>query len=198
MRTKKTTVILVSGKAGSGKDTVAQMLKEKLEDFPAMTVFKYGFANPIKFIAKSFFGWNGEKDDRGRKLLQQLGSVGREYDSHIWVKHFLQQLDKHADMFPFNFAVVSDWRFPNEYNYLGTNPILDVTTIRVFGRGGLDGEVASDVSEISLPEADKELFTRVDEGGLYDYQIENSGSLEDLEKKVDAVLSEISKLYIVE
>lgn len=197
MRTRKTIVILVSGKAGSGKGTVANFLEKKIQDIPSMTVFRYGFANPLKYMAKAFIGWDGQKDEKGRKLLQWQGRIGREYDENIWVKHFLNQLDKQSGMLPFNFSIVDDWRFPNELNYLRNNPILDVITIRVFGRGGLQGEVASDSSENSLPEANSEqleLATRE----MYDFTIKNVDGLEQLESKVDLILSEISKQYIVE
>lgn len=200
MRTKKTVVILIAGKAGSGKSTVGEMLLNKIQDIPSMTVLSYGFADPLKYLAKAFMGWDGNKDEKGRELLQQIGAVGREYDINIWAKHFINQLDKRAGMFPFNFAIITDWRFPNESAYLIDNPLLDIVTIRVFGRGGLSGNTASDVSENSLPEDTNEFL-----GGAgirytagYDFCIKNDGDLDELEKKVDAVLSKISKQYIVE
>lgn len=193
MRTRKTLVILVSGKAGSGKSVVAEKLVAKLTDIPSMTVLPYGFADPIKYIAKAYFGWDEEKDERGRRLLQKIGADGREYDQDIWVKHFLNQLDKRAEMFPFNFAVISDWRFPNEYAFLLKNPLIDVVTVRVFGRGGLDGQNALDISENSLPEVSKESSS-----WNYDFVVDNSGTLEELDSKVDKILSSISEQYIVE
>lgn len=193
MRTRKTLVILVSGKAGSGKNVVAEKLVAKLTDIPSMTVLPYGFADPIKYIAKAYLGWDEEKDERGRRLLQKIGADGREYDQDIWVKHFLNQLDKRAEMFPFNFAVISDWRFPNEYAFLLKNPLIDVVTVRVFGRGGLDGENALDISENSLPEVSKESSS-----WNYDFVVDNSGTLEELDSKVDKILSSISEQYIVE
>lgn len=193
MRTRKTLVILVSGKAGSGKNVVAEKLVAKLTDIPSMTVLPYGFADPIKYIAKAYLGWDEEKDERGRRLLQKIGADGREYDQDIWVKHFLNQLDKRAEMFPFNFAVISDWRFPNEYAFLLKNPLIDVVTVRVFGRGGLDGQNALDISENSLPEVSKESSS-----WNYDFVVDNSGTLEELDSKVDKILSSISEQYIVE
>lgn len=192
-RTKKTVVILVSGKAGSGKTTVADFLYENLSNKDSLTVFRYGFADPIKFMCEAYAGWNKEKDERGRKLLQQQGQIYREYDENIWVKHFLTQLDRKSGMFPFNFAVIHDWRFPNEHAYLLTNPLLEVVTIRVFGRGGLDGEIALDVSENSLPEVTADGFT-----WSYDFTVDNSGSIEQLNEKLEALLDSIERKYIIE
>lgn len=200
-RTKKTIVILVSGKAGSGKSTVADMVQQKLEDIPSITVMRYGFADPLKYIAKAFMGWDGKKDEKGRKLLQEIGRIGREYEPAVWAKHFFNQLDKRAGMFPFNFAVIDDWRFPNELAYLLKNPLLSVVTIRVFGRTvDMPGNTASDISENSLPEVTSEVLTTVPltEYSVYNFQIENTGQIEILGEKVDAVLAEIEKQYIVE
>jgi hypothetical protein len=78
--------------------------------------------------------------------------------------------------------------------------------IRVFGRGGLNGELSSDISENSLPEVSTEhvglplwLEGERDQAHVYyDYQIDNSGDLELLERKLDLVLAALEKQYIVE
>lgn len=181
-------------------------MKKKLEDkFPELRTERYSFSNPIKFVAQAFIGWDKEKDEKGRKLLQDIGKVGREYDIHIWVKHLLGQMDKNfgsnSHIYPANFVIVDDWRFPDELSYLKFNPILDVITVRVFGRGGLDGDVAFDVSENSLPEVTEEAleyYMRMNPNSFgYDFQINNDNNLELLETKLDKVLDEISKQYIV-
>jgi hypothetical protein len=197
MRTKKTVVILISGKAGSGKGTVAQILDDKLKALD-MDTMMYGFADPLKYIAKAFFGWNGEKDEKGRKLLQQIGAVGRQYDENIWVTHFLNQLDKRAGIFPKHFALISDWRFPNELNYLKSNPLLDIVTIRVFGRGGLEGENSLDSSENSLPEVSEESLQKETLQPYYDFTVDNGIDIEVLKMKLDLVLGQLQKQYIIE
>ncbi len=201
MRTKRTVVILISGKAQAGKSTTAELLTEKLGEVDGLNTMRYSFAEPLKFMANAFIGWKGEKDERGRKLLQSLGKDGREFDKDIWVKHLLNQMDKKP--VPPHVVLVDDWRFPNEMEFLRKNPILDVITIRVFGRGGLEGEVANDASETALTEIDTELLASPQwstgaEGMLYDFQINNSGDLSLLNLKLDVVLAQISKQYIVE
>ncbi len=202
MRTKKTVVILASGKAGAGKTTVSDYLLSKLKDTFSMDVLEYGFADPIKYIAEAYGGWDRKKDERGRTFLQGIGQVWRDYDQDIWVKHFLNQLDKKSGMFPKNFVVIDDWRFPNELAYLQNNPMLDIITVRVFGRQGeLSDANWADVSENSLPESTTEYLgyyrgTR-DKFG-YDFSIDNSVTMEALDRKLDIILAEISKEYIVE
>lgn len=204
MRTKKTLIILISGLAGAGKTTVSEILINKLNSsYLELEVERYSFANPIKFMAQAYIGWNKEKDGKGRKLLQDIGKIGREYNEDIWVKHLLTQLDKRFNnknqLFPTNMVIVDDWRFPNELAYLKENPLLDVITIRVFGRGGLLGDTANDVSETSLPAVTHEAIPTGLEGDhWYDFQIENSGEIELLNSKLDLVLAEVRKQYIVE
>jgi len=189
MRTKKTVVILVSGLAGSGKNTVSEMLHVVLSNIDKnITTDLYSLAEPIKYMSRAFLGWNGEKDDSGRRLLQNLGKVGREYDIDIWVKHMFNQLDK-RHTFPVNFVIVTDWRFPNEKEYIESNPMSEVYTVRVVGRKTsiANEELAKDVSEISLTD-----------DGEYDAIIDNVSDLEALEKQVDILASAIQDKYIVE
>ena len=77
MRLTKT--IGFTGLAGSGKTYAATWFR-----FRTGKGSVWSFAGKIKTIAKSM-GWDGVKDDRGRKLLQQIGSAGRAYDPWTWV-----------------------------------------------------------------------------------------------------------------
>lgn len=76
----------VSGLAGSGKDTLADILCE-LYGYK-----KDHFAFDLKFLAEAHFNWDRQKDDRGRDLLQQLGTdVGRDYCRNIWLIKFCKR-----------------------------------------------------------------------------------------------------------
>ena len=106
-------VILISGKAGSGKDTVAEKLKEiKERDFGAKCVVVH-YADYLKLIAKLYFGWDGKKDEKGRELLQWLGTdVARKENPDIWlnvIHQFVYTFKNH-----FDYVIIPDTRFPNE------------------------------------------------------------------------------------
>lgn len=66
-------IISISGKAQSGKDTTAALLKEVLET-DGYTVLIAHYADLLKYICKTFFGWNGVKDEAGRQMLQYIGT----------------------------------------------------------------------------------------------------------------------------
>ena len=78
-------VILVSGKAQNGKDTVAQIMATSLKS-DGKHVLVTHYADLLKFICKNYFGWNGEKDEAGRRMLQYVGTdVIRNQNPSLWV-----------------------------------------------------------------------------------------------------------------
>ncbi len=105
----KPTIILIGGKAGCGKTTAAKILLDMCE---------YGailhFASGVKRAAEVSFGWNGEKDEKGRELLQRIGQAGRAYNENMWV----DQAALYATVQEYNPYIIDDWRFPNEHQRL--------------------------------------------------------------------------------
>ena len=105
------TIIGITGKAGSGKTTAAKVLVDR-------GFMKLSFATPVKEIAK-MFGWDGKKDDRGRRLLQLIGTeIGRWYDDRIWVKKMAQRILDIEETNKYyqdqTMIVIDDVRFDNE------------------------------------------------------------------------------------
>lgn len=179
----KTTVILISGKAGVGKTTTANYIKNHLDNeitpFSMVTHFALG----VKEVAK-FLGWDGNKDTKGRRLLQELGNVGREYDVDVWIKYLLDFIRRRVPDELFEVMIIDDWRFPNESKYFLDKPELyKVFTINIRApkREVLKGTGAyKDVSETAL-----------DGYSHFDYILDNSGTLEELEALSVNVLFDI-------
>jgi hypothetical protein len=114
----KTACIMISGKMGSGKSLSAKYLMDMLGELH-LTGAVTPLALPIKIIATKYLGWDGKKDEKGRKLLQTLGTeVGREYNSNCWVSYLVDQYVPSLEFYPLDFIIVDDWRFPNEYDYV--------------------------------------------------------------------------------
>ena len=132
-----TQFICISGQAQHGKDTSAQMLKEELTN-RGYSVLVIHYADLLKFICKNFFGWNGEKDERGRSLLQYVGTeCVRKKDPDYWVD-FVANLVR---MFPnkWDFVIVSDVRFPNELSRIA-DAGFPATHVRIV-RPGFDNQL---------------------------------------------------------
>ena len=77
-------IIALGGKAGSGKDTLAAMLQEMAAPGDVELV---SFASGPKDCCEILFGWNLEKDESGRRLLQRFGTeCARYYDQNCWIR----------------------------------------------------------------------------------------------------------------
>jgi len=107
-------IIGLCGKAGCGKSTIANSLAYSLAS-KGMSVFVIPLAQPVKEIA-NMFGWDWKKDERGRKLLQQIGTdVGREYNVNIWIDKLKNKLLQLPDE---SIVIIDDVRFDNEVEFI--------------------------------------------------------------------------------
>ena len=148
----------LTGVAGSGKDTGASFLVKEYG------FEQYAFADALKRMAEVDFGWDGKKDDRGRRLLQVLGTeAGREYDPDIWVKKL------EWDIFgrqvpPFPLVVISDVRFENEAAFIRRR---GGDVIRIVGRSYYSptSPQGSHASEQQMADIEADL-TLVNDGDL--------------------------------
>lgn len=133
-------VIAISGKAESGKDTIANEIKRLLEEqnYKVMIIH---FADVLKFVCRQYFDWNGEKDEYGRTLLQQVGTEMREKNNpNMWV-NITKELINGIGV-EFDYVLVPDTRFKEEINML--NEYFDCISVRVL-RQDIDSDgVASD------------------------------------------------------
>lgn len=190
-RTKKVNVILFSGKAQAGKTTTANLLKGSLECSYTLRVEKIALADPIKLTAYDFYGWDGAKDEAGRRLLQEIGDAARNYNEDI----FCEKLENNAlSLFPPHFILIDDWRYPNEAEYFKRNFLYEVTTIRIEREQSLSGETAKHRSENSLPVALKETLSYSDD--IYNFTIFNNGTIAELNSKLDNIVSYLSTKVI--
>lgn len=168
----------IAGLAGSGKDTVANMLVERF----AFT--KVSLADPLKRICKDVFDFTDEQlwgpsehrnapDARWdgltpRYALQQLGTEwGRRMHPDVWVRYMIRSAQaQKADV------VTADVRFPNELEAIHAAGGKVWKIIRP--NAGLEGEAATHSSETALDGYDAK----------FDAIIFNDASLGDLEDAV--------------
>lgn len=161
-------VILVSGKAQHGKDTFASLLQDKLiNDGNRVLVTHY--ADLLKFICRNYFGWNGEKDEKGRQMLQYVGTdVIRNQNPTLWVDFVTMMLRYFGDNW--DYVIIPDCRFPNEIDTVKANG-FDTMHLRVVR--------PNYVSTLSLEQQQHRSETALD-CVFPDFYIENKGTLEEL------------------
>lgn len=149
-------LLLLSGKAGAGKDTFASSIA-------SLGFERYAFADALKYEALSG-GWDGIKDYRGRVLLQELGSVWRNYEPEHWIRR-LQESITH------DLVAITDCRYRNEISLMkiwGRENGYIVVTVRINRAehdNGLSPEARSHPSECEL------------DGESFDMVVENNGTL---------------------
>lgn len=121
-------VICISGKAQHGKDTTAGYLKEFLEPRGKKVLIAH-YGDLVKYICKTFFNWDGQKDEKGRTLLQVVGTDRiRVKEPDYWCKFICDILHFFPD--EWDYVLIPDCRFPNEVTYLKDHG-LDVTHVRI-------------------------------------------------------------------
>ena len=131
---KKTMVVLISGRIGSGKSTLASFMNEYFvaEGYNSKV---FNFAYSLKLIAKKVFGWDGEKDEKGRVFLQNLGKSVRGLNPDYWVQN-TQMVIENDKKYPFDVIIIDDWRYPNEAEILAKDPLNVVYRLRIYGESG--------------------------------------------------------------
>lgn len=107
-------ILLISGKAGHGKDTFAEMLQKELEA-KNKKVLTIHFADLVKFYATKYAGWSGEKDIEGRALLQKIGNdTFRQIDKNYWAYITAICAKTMLQYFNYDIVLIPDNRYPNE------------------------------------------------------------------------------------
>ena len=143
-------VTLITGEAGVGKSTYAHHLANKIHGEVVE------LSKPIKDLAYEL-GWNGEKDEYGRTLLQRLGREGREVSYKIWSNHLIYQIFRDIKLKQRNTRnplkkvryIVPDVRFDDEVEAIKRD-FESVKVVRVYRKGfesKLTKEQKNDITE---------------------------------------------------
>ena len=179
-------VIGISGFARSGKDTIADYIKNINESYVG-----YSFAKPLKNAVANLFGIPREDldgDNREvilpewglsiRQILQRFGteSMRNNFGDDFWIKKAQITFDKAIKQHGNFNLVISDVRFENEAQFCRDNGIL----IHV-KRHSATGEVgdAGHASESGITIEDD------------DYIVENNQGLPELYEQVDYILTKL-------
>lgn len=172
-------VVIIAGKAQHGKDTTAKLATEYLEQAGKKCVTIH-YADYLKFVAKEYYNWNGEKDEKGRTLLQELGTeIARAKHPDIWVNVVVQFIKAFGSAYDYIF--IPDFRYPNEHTKLVDSGYIPfkVLVTRVGFDNGMTEEQKNHLSEIAL------------DGYSFDHHI----LAENMEELKETVLDLIKRIY---
>lgn len=107
-------IIELCGKAGVGKDTFGKELIRQLESRGTKCIH-ISFADRLKDICLHYFAWDGNKDAKGRELLQRVGTdMFRKFNPDYWVNEVKELVKVLAEYDLCDYVIITDARFPNE------------------------------------------------------------------------------------
>ena len=170
--------IYLVGKAGSGKDTIADYL-----------INQYGykqlrFAKGVYNYAYKYF--NMSPNEKDRKLLQGIGKCFRdEIDINYWLNMVGKQLAESTQP-----CIVTDCRFLNEHVYLKERGAISI---------GIQVDINTRLNRLTKRDGSTQLNTLSDvsetEMDIYfddlKYYIDNNGDLKSTFKAIDDLMVEL-------
>jgi len=168
-------VFLIAGRAGSGKDEVAGIIKKQMEKTLITSFSKY-----IKMYAVDILNWNGLEGSKPRTFLQNMGEALRADDENFLINRLIQDLNVYKEYF--DNVVISDVRLINEVEMFKDIDIYDVVTIKLVAntsKRNLSSEERNHRTEIEL-----------DNYNRFDYIIENKFD-NSLEQNIMKILEEV-------
>ena len=111
-------IYLLHAHAQSGKDTCAAMMKEEYEK-RGKRVIIIAFADYVRMCLDKYYGVKEYKTPEGRTLIQHFATdLVRKNDPTFWGRTVGDLLRAIED--DFDYAIIPDWRFENEYTSLAS------------------------------------------------------------------------------
>lgn len=149
-------VVLLSGKAETGKSETAKIIKEwayyKIPSTRDVEFLKLAYGDYVKHTAERLLDWNGEKDEQGRALLQWWGTeYVRERFPDFWADSLVRLAEVVADNT--ELLIVDDLRYLNEiscWDKFEKAAVLKVRIERPGHENSLTPKQRQHPSEVSL------------------------------------------------
>lgn len=179
-------IILISGKSGNGKSTVAGLFKKLLEK-EDKKVLILPFAKYLKQYLKEYYGWDGYiKDDLYRYKAQMLGTdiIRKKLHKPLFhVKRICEDIEIIGDLF--DYIIIDDCRFLNELTYTTSQFPHKTISVRI---NRLDFN-----SKLTKEQLEHSSETDLDDYKYFDYTIWAKEGYDRLMGEAERVLNEMLK-----
>ena len=179
-------VIGLSGKAEHGKTTAAKYAEEIMKDNWNIGIVP--LAKKMKDQAK-MLGWDGEKDVKGRRFLQEISwPIKHYFGEDIYAKWCLDTAkDERLDV-----LLIDDVRMLAEVNYFKQaekDGLIDKFIMVRINR-------PNHISKLTVKQLQDVSETQLDVYADFKYKVENNGTIEELgEKILKIVRKEVKEIY---
>lgn len=174
-------VYIIAGKAGSGKNTTANYIKNYYESLNKKVVITE-ISKYLKIFAYEVLNWDGQRETKPRAFLQQIGDFVRheEFNEDFFINRFLEDLkiyEKFVDV-----VIVADARLPRE---------IDLIKDKCHG---ISIEIINKFNDYELKGTEKlhETETALDSYNNFDYVIYNQ-TLDKLNTDTINIIKEVEE-----
>lgn len=167
-------LIILTGKAQSGKNASANIIKKYLEKQNKKTVI-ISYAKYLKDYAKEITNWNGRESTKPREFLQQIGVelIKNQIDENMLINRIKEDIKVYE--YFFDVIIISDARFKEEIENIKTNNTI---VIKVDGKENkLTNNQKQHITETALDDYKK-----------YDYIIENKTTKQNLKQQIEKIM----------
>jgi hypothetical protein len=200
--------LAISGKAGSGKNSVANIIIKDILHLYQDEFHIAAFATPIKKMIQEMFPNCDQKSLYGNSELRQnkitsaldeyannsiitshrqaaidIGKLGRFYHPNFWVWHAKRTFDSiMSENLFYNTSIkayiIADLRFPNEFEWLKQEEFF-ICRIKRYNNAKIN-----DISEYIQDELSDNMF---------DFVIDNNGTMDNLKQQIYQMMEKINK-----
>lgn len=176
LRTEEAKIIILSGKARSGKDTSMEIIKKKYESLGKKVICLF-YASYIKEYAKRISDWDGFDETKPRTLLQVLGTdiIRNTIDDKFFINRTIEDIKVYSKFF--DVIIIGDARFPEEIEDI-KKVFSNVVSVHITRK---DMNILTETEKQHITE------TALDNYNDYDYVINNDGSIKELESKLSEI-----------
>ncbi len=176
----KLRIVAISGKAGHGKDTLAELLTKEVDKGIILH-----YADLIKFIYTKITNWDGVKREADRTNLQFIGSELVRQQMNMptyWVDRVAEQIQIAYNFNQTNWFFIPDTRFPNEIERLEQKLKSRIYTVRIN---------RPNYQSLLTPAQQQNTTETALDNYVFDYNIVNN-SLETLKADAKRIIKEVS------
>ena len=174
-------VYIIGGKAGCGKNTTANYIRDFYENLGKKVVITE-ISKYLKIFAYEVKNWDGKRETKPRSFLQEVGTAIRHelYDKDFLINRFLEDLkvyERFVDV-----VIVADARFPREIDLIKEKcNAVSIEVINEFNDYKLKGEENNHETETALNNYDK-----------FDYVLHNQ-TFDQLKIDTENIVKEVEK-----
>jgi hypothetical protein len=171
-------LFIIGGKSGTGKNELANMIKTYYQNMGEKSLITE-YSKYIKLMAKEMVNWDGKRETKPRKFLQDMGTLMRQRNGEdVFIKRMQEDI-KIYNIYYDN-IIISDARLDNELSLM-KDKYDNCYTIHL---------VSNHKNDLNTSEKNHITETELDNYPDFDYVIDSS-DLDELNKKIINILEVI-------